>query len=400
MARRNLRPTGNNIIEYVSQELEFFKKTPLSKLASIIEEEISLTNLAVERGEFGNEVLNNFASRAKEVLKVLPKSYKARFEFDAQLTDAISQEWNHQKQVLSMPILPKHGGNHWEHGKLTLPIKRKLEHSNSYDSSLAVTVIRFPGEDNLDSINLLDYPFLYHELAHNLFFYNDDRYFADAFKKKLNEYLSKLRLRSFADQGSAKDKSLKMIDKVQQMWKPTASHHNWAHEMAMDLVSLWSCGPAYLAAFQDELENYPKDWFYLEPNHPPYLIRVESLINAAHKLGWHKYTEEADRLLSQRIRQWRQTKRKDTNTFVTLTPAELIEDCISSVFSTCENFALPRCTSDDVERVKTKFAKNQNFDFGTELIIAAWFYQQQTDNDEFTRWERKTIRALMSSLTQ
>lgn len=399
MARRNSHPAGNNIIEKISRDLEFFKKSRLDKLASIIEEEITLTRLAVERGEVGGEVLDDFAGIAGVVLKILPRSYGFRFDFDTQLTSVIASEWNHRRQILSMPILPRHDGRSWEHEKLTLPITRKLARADSDDNSIAITVIRFPQDDSLDSVNLLDYPFLYHELAHNLFFYNRDRYFADSFGAKLNGILSNLRLRSFADQGSAKDKALKMIDKVRQVWTPAASHHNWAHEMAMDLVALWTCGPAYLAAFQDELENAPKDWFYIDQNHPPYAIRVESLINAAHKLGWHKYTGQADRLLSQQIRGWRLAKPKETNTYATLTAPQLIDDCISSVFSTCQNFALPLCTSDDVERVKIKFAQNQSFEFGTELIIAAWFYEQQNGSDEYNKWERRTVTALADSIT-
>ena len=399
MARRNSHPTGNNIIEKISSDLEFFKKSRLDSLASIIEEEITLTKLAVERSEVGGEVLNDFAGIAGVVLKILPRSYGSRFDFDTQLTDVIAAEWNHRRQILSMPILPKHGGSLWEHEKLTLPITRKLAHADSDDNSIAITVIQFPQDDSLDSVNLLDYPFLYHELAHNLFFYNRDRYFADLFGVKLDGILSNLRLRSFADQGSAKDKALKMVDMVRQMWKPTASHHNWAHEMAMDLVALWTCGPAYLAAFQDELDGSDKDWFYIDQNHPPYAIRVESLINAAHKLGWQQYTHSLDQLLSRKVRKWRQAKSKDTNTYVTLTMPQLIDECISAVFTTCENFALPRCTHDDVERVKNKLARNQSFDFGTELIVAAWFYEQQNGSDEYYKWESQTVRALADGIT-
>lgn len=217
MARRNSHPAGNNIIEKISRDLEFFKKSRLDKLASIIEEEITLTKLAVERGEVGGEVLDDFAGIAGVVLKILPRSYGSRFDFDTQLTNVIATEWNHQRQILSMPILPKHDGRYWEHEKLTLPITRKLARADSDDNSIAITVIRFPQDNSLDSVNLLDYPFLYHELAHNLFFYNRDRYFADSFGAKLDGVLSNLRLRSFADQGSAKDKALKMIDKVRQM---------------------------------------------------------------------------------------------------------------------------------------------------------------------------------------
>lgn len=399
MARRNSNPAGNNIIEKISRDLEFFKNSRLDKLALVIEEEIMLVKLAVERGEVGSEVLNDFVSRAGIVLKILPTSYGSRFDFDTQLTSVIASEWNHKKQILSTPILPKHDGGHWEHEKLTIPIKRKLSRADSNDNSLAITVIHFPHDDSLNSVNLLDYPFLYHELAHNLFFYNRDRFFADSFGAKLDGVLSNLRLRSFADQGSAKDKALKMIDKVRRVWKPSASHRNWAHEMAMDLVALWTCGPAYVAAFQDELEHAPKDWFYINQNHPPYAIRVECLVNAAHKLGWHKYTEQVDRLLSQQIYGWRQAKPKETNTYATLTMPQLIDDCISSVFSTCENFALPLCTSNDVERVKFKFAQNRSFEFGTELIIAAWFYEQQNGSDKYDKWERRTVAALADSIT-
>src|SRR5258708_27075845 len=108
-------------------------------------------------------------------------------------------------------------------------------------------MIRRPPRSTLFPYTTLFRSWMCHELAHNLFYYNDTL-FVDSFKKTLDDFLGTLRLRAIADQGSARSKSHAMIDRIAQFWEPALTHKNWAHEMAMDIVALWTCGPAFLAA--------------------------------------------------------------------------------------------------------------------------------------------------------
>jgi hypothetical protein len=398
MSRRKPKQNSNAVFEQTSRQIESLKKSPLEGLALIFERHLYLLRSAVNRGETPAAELISFAHIINNILSNMPKSFEARFDFDSKMIEAIGSEWNHQNQRLSITIIPKHNSERWEHFKTTFPVKNRALKENR-DNTLAITVIRFPEEDSLESVDLLDYPFLYHEMAHNMFYF-DDRYFVDIFSRTLNETLGNLRLRAVADHGAAKEKSLKLINRVEEAWKPTPSHHNWAHEMAMDVVALWTCGPSYLAAFQDKLEDSKKDWFYIDQSHPPYAIRVEALINVAHQLGWQKYTEEIDKMLAKQLYEWKRTRRQNTNIYAALTSSELVDGCISAIIETCKNYNLPLLTNVDIEGIKNKFAKGQDFEFGTELVVAAWLYHQQNGNDKYEKWEREIVKTLAGNITQ
>ena len=129
------------------------------------------TTAAVDAGSAAPDQTRDAISYLGSLLESLPKSFGDRFAFDAALISAITEEWATGGGVaMSSMILPRYFSE-WGHLTCTLPINKTQGHT--------VDVILIPGEDDLASIELLDYLWLCHELGHNLHFRRDS--FAEGF---------------------------------------------------------------------------------------------------------------------------------------------------------------------------------------------------------------------------
>jgi hypothetical protein len=279
------------------------------------------------------EVLKAFVSQVSAILNLLPTTFGDRFWFDAQMIDAIASSWNQGAQRLSGTILPK-SSNEWSHASVFITLGLDNEQRKS------INVISVPGKDDLNEIDLLRYPWICHELAHNLFYY-DDSFFISNFTPKLSNFLNTLRLRAIADHGTAKAKSQAVISQIAEFWTPTLTHNNWAHEMAMDIVALWTCGPAFLAAFQDEIEDEGKDPYRVDKAHPPYALRAIALLKASKILGWSHWTKGIKEILEN----WRKSKwsKRVDNNYRALSEPQLTEAVVKCALATCEHFSLSFC---------------------------------------------------------
>lgn len=329
-----------------------------------------------------------FITSVNDVLAVLPKEYQHRFLFDAGMIGAIRASWNGTQQRLSSTIYPRYDAE-WMHGHIMMPTKRP----NAQDRFLSF--ITFPGTDDLGSIDLLDYAFLCHELGHNLLHY-DATAFTELFSSQLEQIIGMLVLAGAADQGSARMKAQRSIDDIRRTWTPTEDHANWANEMMMDLIALWTCGPAYLASFEYEVGDESKNPYQISQSHPPYALRVEAMIAASEKIGWSAYTQG----LKNRIKAWQASKWKShyTNKYVALADSKIMSACITCTLAACEAVGLPRCDERQVKRVKEIIKRGNTPDFGTEVIIAAWLVHQQTDDQSFEQWEQKTVASLFDRI--
>jgi hypothetical protein len=101
---------------------------------------------------------------------------------------------------------------------------------------------------------LLLYPWLCHEVGHNILS-RDHSAFRKSFETRLDKITKALQLLRVADRGSLQDKSQRIIDDILYMWQPAPDRDSWTHEMTIDIIAPWTCGPAYLAAFQDVVEK-------------------------------------------------------------------------------------------------------------------------------------------------
>ena len=297
--------------------LQLLKESPLSQIVAELEgyfqffEQTAHVSNNAPGATFGLQAIADTVAR-------LPRSFGERFQFDAQLIYALSLEWNGDGQKLSGTILPR-PGKKWGHESVCVPFGLLNGQQKS------INMIHLPGDDVLEEVDLLTYPFLCHEMAHNLLYFADP-HFRPAFESTLDAYLNTLRLRSIADQRRARSQSQSTIDRIAEFWRPGANHQNWAHEMMMDLVALWTCGPAYLAAFCDELEDKDLEPYFINRQHPPYAVRAEALLQANQKLGWREYGKG----IKKQLREWSTShhKKRSRYDYTSLTDPVLIESCV------------------------------------------------------------------------
>lgn len=371
-------------------ELTRLQDAPIGVVFAKLEEGLAFTRSAFSSGGLQALHFEAFVSQVRTMMQILPAQFDVRFLFDAQMLQAIRDSWNGGQQKLSNMIIPCLG-DEWSHQRAFLPEVRKADEPN-----LVINLIHFPRSHSSDDIDLLSYPFLCHELAHNLYFY-DDSFFTQCSDKKLDDFLAKLRLRSISDSGAAKTRNKQLRGEIETYWRTTPNHDNWAHEIAMDVVALWTCGPAYLAAFCDETDDEQTNWFLIGKEHPPYTARSTALIYASQQLGWKQ--EAAD--IEQMFKRWRRSKHRIhiDNHYIALTEPRLIEACVDCVLENCRSQNLPRCNQSEVKRVRQLLIKGETPDWGTELIIAAWL-KHKIDERGYESWQSAVIRDLQDSLTQ
>ena len=385
--RRHTQPHPNKTQE-ILQQLRTLRDTPLCNIGRSLESDLKFIVRAIQAGGSDSSLLTALILQIEEILQILPESFGDRFLFDAQMIHEICQSWNEPTQQLSGTIIPN-AGNEWAHESAF------ITSSSAPDKIKVINLIHFPGEDKLSHIDLLTYPFLCHELAHNLFFF-DDEDFVGCIRRTLDDYLGTLRLRGIADQGGAKTKSLRIIQEIDTFWSPTLNQKNWSHEMAMDITALWTCGPAYLAAFEDEIEEQSKNPYLIEQRHPPYAVRARALFIASHKLGWERYSSGIKRV----GQNWKESSWRNhlDNRYIALTDPKLTDACLACALAACKSYSLPRCTTADVERINGMLTRGTTPDFGPDLLVAAWLAKEQQDEESFAKWEENTLQTLVSSL--
>ena len=139
----------------------------------------------------------SLADYAEQFLDRLPRSFGPRFLFDSALLMTLAESWNPRLQLRRL-MLPTYGAK-WGYQALPLP-------STDGKSAWVIDLFCFRGDEHLDSIDLLDYPWRVHELGH-LLLRNNPSGFQQEFMSLLNEYMRKMRLLSLSDRTSARNKA-------------------------------------------------------------------------------------------------------------------------------------------------------------------------------------------------
>jgi len=374
----------NNRLERCTQKIgQVFSNSPLHEIGAKLECLISETFEGVGCGVCSLEDAKIMISFIENNISVLPNSFKDRFKFDSALIMVITDNWRHGDVKISPMIVPKYG-NTW--GFRRIPLEPQKDNPGH-----VVELIIFPGEDDLEEVNLLLYPWLCHELGHYLLSVYEP-HFDVTFSTPLNDFLNRLQIRGIADRGSSKAKSQSMIENIRQYWEPKQDHFDWAHEIAFDTIALWTTGPAFLFAYQHVLQTRKPNPYELSKNHPPYFVRTRAIIEAAKELGWDNYTGELDgtlRDLSLSDRNFRQT-----NEFVSLAPAHLITDCVNAALDTCNKIRLPKFDRSRLGKIQDNFKHEEFTDFGIDLFSTAWLIYRDGDFQFFSEWENRTIEKL------
>lgn len=387
MARRN-RDNHDRLSKALERVGRRFDQSPLPCVGSTLRQYVQDVQCGVRAGQVSLEDANRLATYLEVVIDRLPDTFGDRFRFDAGMITAIAEEWNGGAAQLSSMILPRAAAE-WGHQSMPMP-------TYSGESAHVIDLILMPGEDNLDDIDLLTYPFLGHELGHNMLF-KHDAIFAGEFQKQLERHVNGMLRQSLADRGAVKVKSKGIIEQTRRLWGATPDHFNWAHEICVDLIAFWTCGPAYLATFHDVLDDPQLDPYQVGQSHPPYEVRLRALVYAAEVLGWSAHCEN----LSEVIQRWGRSdwQRGRNNQYAALARQPLVVGCTETALKTCEALALPKCTPHSLLALNKKLSRGETPELGSELIVAAWLTRENKDEASYNDWEKSVIRTHLTGIT-
>ena len=370
------------------QKVSRLLTSPLKEIGQKLQDFLAQANRSFQADQLEEKPLAALAAQIGYIVDRLPHSFEERFEFDSALIRSIAEDWG-KNVVLSSMIVPRHGST-WGHERLSMP-------SEDRNRAHVVDVIHMPGADRLQDVDLLAYPWMIHEMGHYLLL-RYDSHFVPMFKEELERFASALRLASIADRGSAKVRAQKTLEEIARLWTPSQGQRNWAHELAIDLISLWTCGPAYLACFQDVVERPDINPYEITQTHPPYAVRADALIVGAKRIGLTEFTGKLQGVIEDwRRSQWK--KRRDSK-FLSLSRPELIGACTKTAFEFCESLKLAQCTRGRLDELPKSLAAYNSEDMGLDLLLFAWFIFEKRGKQEYSEWESQVVRDLARRIMQ
>jgi hypothetical protein len=170
------------------------------------------------------------------------------------------------------------------------------------------------------------------------------------------------------------------------------------------MISLWLCGPAYLAAFANVVSHPSVNPYKVDQDHPPYAVRAQALMTAAPDLGFGPYGDELHTL----VRSWRESKwdQQRDNRFLRLANDQLLKECIRCSFAFCKQTGLRKCSPEDVNRVRERVAaKNaeraQNDELGADTLLEAWLVHRELgDGPPYEEWALQRVGGLAELVRQ
>lgn len=384
MSRRS--SSAQEVFRTTSEKVEKFAATPLREISDKLSLVLEQGHSAFQSKKLSGECLEQLCTYIGTLIGRLPQSFGERFFFDAVLLRALARDWSNTLTISGM-FMPRYDEN-WGHLRLMMP-------SEDEGHAHMVDLIHMPGHDRIEDINLLSYPWLAHEWGHCVMLRHDSS-FSPYFLVELNKTITSLRLASIADRGSAKVKAQQTIEELARLWSPCANENNWAHELAIDLLSLWTCGPAYLACFEDHLVDELPDPYLIDQGHPPYAVRVQALIEGAKQIGLKGHTNG----LSGVVATWDKSKwyQKKDNHFLALARPELIEACIRVAFGACKCLSLTVCSPKHVEAAQSNVVNSGEEDFGLDLLLMARTVFNEKGEEAYNVWEHGLIARLITSI--
>jgi hypothetical protein len=212
-----------------------------------------------------------------------------------------------------------------------------------------------------------------------------------------------MRLASISDRGAARLNFQQRLVEIEQFWRPVPGHRNWAHELAIDVISLWLCGPSYLSAFNEVVSQPSINPFEIVQDHPPYAVRTWALLAAASDLGFASYGAD----LSTLERSWRKSRwdRKRDSRFLNLANRTLISECTQGAMEFCVHSNLRKCTSQALDRIRREVLSRASDaectdDVGIDLVLLAWTVHREKGESAYEEWLTRQLRKLSLSLRQ
>lgn len=363
----------------IADDIKRLRETPLAEIGAELESTLGPL-LVGENTVVVSGPVSDVIAHVADLLSALPRSFSQRFTFDAALIRALMDEWNPDLK-LRRSALPAYDPG-WGYRGVPMPASNR-------QSTLVFDLFFLPGKEVLDDVELLDYPWIMHEMAHWLMRLRSHE-FPDAFRVNLEGHFRGLRLLALADRGRAREKADSALRQVEEFWTPASDQRDWAHEIAFDVCALWTCGPAFLSAFHNTLMDLNPDPFIKRQDHPPYIVRVAALIDAANKLHFGRYVGELSDVYHNHLGVVEQMGKK--NDLLLFAPNNLIGDCVNAAISVAGNFGLRRWREVDPDRFLAEPA------FGSDLFAAA-FKKNQESPSVYAEWQHAAVGKLAASVT-
>jgi hypothetical protein len=357
--------------------------TRLNEVGEKLSADLAQAKSWLDSKSMSDDDFSRFCVYVTEFAARLPQTCGPRFLFDTAFIRSLARDFASELPPSGM-ILPWYE-REWGYERLEMAWEGDASHAH------VIHLIHFPGQDRTEDINLLAYPWMAHEWGHYIMF-RHDLSFSQDFQSRFGEITNSLRRSAIPYRGFLRAKSQEHIQELVRFWTPTADHRNWAHELALDLLSLWTCGPAYLACFKDYLAHRRPDPYMIEPTHPPYSVRAEALVKAARQLGLEAYTTGLARVVAS----WDEsnwTTKKD-NHFIGLNNQQIVDACIEAAFTFCGFLKLAKCSADRVERIRTNRGKSEVRELGLDLLLKARAVFVDDGEKTYDQWEEMTIDQL------
>jgi len=374
-------------ITLTEERIKALDGTPLKQIGALLVDAIDTSSI-----EQNPDSIEPVLDYVISVLNRLPKPTK-RFYFDAYLIESISDAWSQGTVKCSRMIIPSYQ-NDWAYENVPLPyIGKKSELTNSTKlQTIDFIYIRNKYRD--ERPNLLDYPWLFHELGHYLIERHGKSLF-DSLIPIIEELTNTLHLRALADRDVARIRAKDIIDEIRKMWSPMSQFSRWTHEIAIDTIGLWSCGPAYLSSFYaDHKDVVP---FVITKDHPPVVIRTYALIESAKKLGWSGYTKP----FISALKTWeRSIPDSEHNRYKTLRDKGLIDNYLTMICKYYFNLGVPRLEDKDIERISNQEVDMDSQTLTADLIVKAWLIQSEKDGVDYQAWEENVVNEITELVIQ
>lgn len=381
MAR--LAQTQGDDLRPILLQLQAVAKSPLHAIVAQLQPLLELAARSRDSEESHRQGLRELVRYTTHVLNRLPQRFGPRFGFDALQIATMREDVG--RDSFSGMLIPRYEQD-WGHESVMMPAEN--------GKSNVIDLILMPGQDRLGDVNLLSYPWLGHELAHNLLFRHDEAFCTDV-SRELDKEVQKLKVGAMADRGSAHTKATRVAEELIRFWTPAPDHKNWAHEIAADCVALWIFGPAYLACFEDVLDPALLNPYELTQSHPPYSVRANALLEGARILGWN------DDGLRKLMAGWADSKwrHSKSNRLRSLAMQELISACVSGAFKTCRTLGLTKCTPERLDQISGGRSTARHPEFGVDLVLEAYVMFEECGEQAYLDWQAAVVEKLAVTVT-
>lgn len=385
MARRER--ASPDLVNRARDTIQRLHSSPLRAVAERLQPLLADVERCHRAGHLPHDRLPALASYISCLGQKLPQTFGDRFRFDAGMIRAICSQWGDAARFPNM-VVPCYQRD-WGHERVDMP-------SEDGEMLHVIYLVLFPGRDDLAEVDLLRYPWIAHELGHNLLSRNEGL-FSKPMTGSVNGVLSRLRLAAIADRGAAKARSQAGIGDLTAVWMPRPDHNDWAHEIAADMVALWTCGPAFVAAFEDVVGERDVDPFHVGQTHPPYSTRLQAVMNGARELGWCSELTEVERIAAA----WERKKprsARESNRLLLLSDEPLIDGAVRLAFELCRALRLPPATPAGVAKLRSEGAGRVD-ECGSDVLLLAWAKYQELDHTAYETWEKNLVAELASAVT-